>query len=181
MGARNPRHRDRGHRTRSGPLDHSLPVRSELGSAKVRDLWRFGTAMVGSRLGDVAFHRFDNLAVAAFSGSAALGLYNQAYLIAEMGNKLFAPIIAYLPLNLYAKIQGQSARVQRSYDLIGFWIIRAVAPVGVILLVVPEQLLVILFGDPWRRRRECYAGSRSSRCYSRCSSTRESCWWRTGR
>lgn len=117
--------------------------------AKVRELWRFGTAMIGSRLGDLVFHRLDNLAVATFSGSGALGLYNQAYVLAEAGNKLFAPVIAYLPLNLYAKIQGQSARVQRVYDLISFWIARMVAPIGVVLLLAPEQLLVTLFGDPW--------------------------------
>jgi O-antigen/teichoic acid export membrane protein len=117
--------------------------------AKMRELWRFGTAMVGSRLGDVAFHRLDNLAVAVFSGSGALGLYNQAYLLAEAGNKLFAPVIAYLPLNLYAKIQGQMERVQRVYDLLSFWMTRMVAPIGVVFVVAPEQLLVTVFGDQW--------------------------------
>jgi len=117
--------------------------------AKVRELWHFGMAMVGSRLGDVAFHRLDNLAVAVFSGSGALGLYNQAYLLAEAGNKLFAPVIAYLPLNLYAKIQGQTERVQRVYDLLSFWIARMVAPIGVVFVAAPEQLLVTLFGDQW--------------------------------
>jgi PST family polysaccharide transporter len=124
------------------------PVR-RVDRGKLRELWRFGTGMVGSRLGDVAFHRLDNLMVATFSGSAALGLYNQAYLLAEAGNKLLGPVIAYLPLNLYAKIQGEAGRVQRIYDLISFWIVRMVAPVGVILLVAPEQLLVTLFGEAW--------------------------------
>jgi O-antigen/teichoic acid export membrane protein len=124
-------------------------LRRAISRTKLRELWRFGTAMIGSRLGDLAFHRLDNLMVATFSGSGPLGLYNQAYVLAEGGNKLFASVIAYLPLNLYAKIQGQRDRVQRAYDLINFWIIRSVAPIGLVMLLLPEQLLITLFGDPW--------------------------------
>lgn len=124
-------------------------ITRQVDRAKIHELWRFGTAMIGSRLGDLVFHRLDNLVVAAFSGSRALGLYNQAYVLAEVGNKLFVPVIAYLPLNLYAKIQGEDARVQRVYSLITFWIARAVAPIGVVFLLVPTQLLTTLFGAAW--------------------------------
>ena len=107
MGARNPRHRD-GSPHSLGPLNHSLRFVRSL-DRQVRDLWR-GPAMVGCAL-DCALHRYDNLAVAAFSGSAALGLYNQAYLVAEGERALRADhrLSATEPVR---ENPGQSARVQ---------------------------------------------------------------------
>ena len=116
---------------------------------KARELVRFGIQMAASRFGDMLFHRYDNLVVGAIAGLRQLGLYNQAYVIAEVGNRVFAPVLAYLPLNLYAKLQRSPQQTERVYELLMFWLVRAVVPIGLVFVIVPAELLTFLFGARW--------------------------------
>jgi O-antigen/teichoic acid export membrane protein len=118
--------------------------------AKARELLKFGVQMMGSRIGDVLFHRYDNLVVGAATNSTQLGLYNQAYVIAELGNKAYAPVIFQVPLTVYAQLQGDAQRTQRMYELTMFVILRSVVPIGLVLLLFPTELMGLMFGSPWK-------------------------------
>jgi O-antigen/teichoic acid export membrane protein len=117
--------------------------------AKARELFTFGSKMIGSRLGDMVFHRYDNLIVGTLAGTRALGLYSQAYLVGESSTKAYAPALASVPLSTYSRLQGDHERTQRTYDFITFLLVRAVLPIGVLCLLAPREILTVLFGPAW--------------------------------
>jgi O-antigen/teichoic acid export membrane protein len=117
--------------------------------AKARELFTFGTKMIASRLGDMAFHRYDNLMVGLLAGTTPLGLYSQAYLIAESGTRAYGPALASVPLSTYSRLQGDRERTQRTYDFITYLLMRAIVPVGILCLLVPHEILTVLFGPAW--------------------------------
>lgn len=121
---------------------------------KARELLRFGAGMLGSRLGDVMFHRFDNLMVGTFAGSYQLGLYNQAYVLTDVGIKLYYPAIYQVSLPTYARLQGDRVRSSRAFRIIIFFLSRAVVPFAVLFLVIPGQLLAVVLGEQWRPAEE---------------------------
>jgi PST family polysaccharide transporter len=117
--------------------------------AKARELISFGSKMIGSRLGDMVFHRYDNLIVGLLSGPNALGLYSQAYLVAESGTRAYAPALSTVPLSTYSRLRGDRERTQRTYDFVTYLLVRAVLPIGVLCLLVPREILTVLFGPAW--------------------------------
>lgn len=118
--------------------------------AKVRQLLRFGTGMLGSRLGDVMFHRFDNLMVGALAGPSSLGLYNQAYVLTDVGVKVLYPAIYQVPMPTYSRLQGDRRLSSQVFRVVAFCLSRAVIPISVLFLVIPGQFLSVVLGDQWR-------------------------------
>lgn len=125
------------------------PTRS-VSLERMRYLTRFGGAMVISRLGDMLFHRYDNFMVGTVSGTYQLGLYNQAYVLAEAGNRVLLPVLSYVPLATYSRIQGDRTRTTRVFRIVTFFLSRTVVPLAVVLLVIPRELIGVLFGDNWK-------------------------------
>ncbi|HXF52411.1 MAG TPA: oligosaccharide flippase family protein [Dehalococcoidia bacterium] len=119
-------------------------------AAKARELLRFGAGMVGSRLGEMLFHRYDNLVVGVVSGARQLGLYNQGYVLTETGNRLYGPVLQQLPLATYARIQDDRERTARVFALLMFILSRGVTPLALLFLVLPGETLAFLYGEPWR-------------------------------
>jgi O-antigen/teichoic acid export membrane protein len=116
---------------------------------KARELFVFGRQMSVSRLGDLTYHRYDNIIVGLIAGNAPLGLYSQAYLLAQTGNNILTPTMSSVSLSTYARLQDDPERTQRMYDLITFFVARLVAPLAVIMLLVPADLLTVPFGPVW--------------------------------
>ncbi|MFL5955182.1 MAG: oligosaccharide flippase family protein [Gaiellaceae bacterium] len=110
----------------------------------------FGAQMVGSRIGDILFHRLDNLVVGIFSGTAQLGLYNQAYVLTEAGNRIMAPILQQVPFAAYSRLQNQRALTSEVFRTVTYFVVRGSAFLAAIFVAVPSPLLGALFGAPWR-------------------------------
>jgi PST family polysaccharide transporter len=116
---------------------------------KMRYLTKFGGMMVISRAGDMLFHRYDNFVVGTVGGTYQLGLYNQAYFVGETGNRLMMPVLAYIPLATYSRIQGDRTRTTRTFRIVTFFLWRAVVPLAVVFLIIPRELLGVLLGNNW--------------------------------
>ncbi len=117
--------------------------------AKARELLDFVRKMIGSRLGDLMFHRYDNLVVAALAGNSALGLYSQAYVIAEIGNRVYAPTLLQVGMSNYARTQGDRAYTTRTFNFVTYFLYRTIPLLFVVLVVCPELVLQVLFGSEW--------------------------------
>lgn len=130
-------------------LTRRLPGR-KASVAKARELLRFGAGMVGSRLGEMLFHRYDNLVLGVVSGARQLGLYNQGYVLTEAGNRLYGPVLQQLPLATYARIQDDRDRTARVFTLVMFVLSRGVTPLALAFLVLPGETLTFLYGERWR-------------------------------
>ena len=116
---------------------------------KVRELARFGAFMSVSRLGDIVFSRFDNLMVGLFAGTTQLGLYNHAYSSTEAANRVYLPILSYVPLPAYSRLRDDRARMSSAFRIVTYVITRTVLPLGVVLILFPREAIVALFGQPW--------------------------------
>jgi O-antigen/teichoic acid export membrane protein len=117
--------------------------------AKARELVVFGSQMIGSRLGEMLFHRYDNLVVGAIAGSRQLGLYSQSYLLAETGNRIYGPVLQQLPMAVYSRLQGNTRLTARTFDLVSFFLVRVTVPLAALLVLFPSELVSTLFGDQW--------------------------------
>ena len=127
---------------------------------KCGELLRFGALMLGSRAGDIMFHKYDNLVVAGIAGTRELGLYNQSYVLAELSNRVYAPVIFTVPINMYAQLQGDRARTTRMYQLTMFGVVRSVLPLGVLIVIFPGEILAVAFGSQWTAGADMLRGSR---------------------
>ena len=120
--------------------------RIERGAA--RQLMSFSKPMFFSRSVLVLLQRIDNLAVGAFLGNAATGLYHQARFLSEAGITATRPI-AQLSFNLYARVRDEPQRLSRSYEIVNYFLVRLVFSGAVVLLVFPEETLRLLLGEEW--------------------------------
>lgn len=119
-------------------------------AANAREMLRFGAAMVGSRLGEMLFHRFDNLVVGVVAGARQLGFYNQAYVLTETGNRLYGPVLQQLPMATYARIQDDRQRTANVFSLVMFALSRGVTPLALAFALMPSETLTVAYGSAWR-------------------------------
>ncbi|HWQ28388.1 MAG TPA: oligosaccharide flippase family protein [Dehalococcoidia bacterium] len=123
---------------------------TNVSAAKAREMLRFGAAMVGSRLGEMLFHRFDNLVVGVVAGARQLGLYNQAYVLTETGNRLYGPALQQLPMATYARIQDDRERTEKVFTLLTFALSRGLTPLALAFALMPGEALSVAYGGVWR-------------------------------
>lgn len=74
-----------------------------LNRADATALLSFGCKMVFSRGLEVAFHRLDKFVVGSFYGVAALGFYNRAYNLSELGARFVSPAVVTVSLPVYSR------------------------------------------------------------------------------
>jgi PST family polysaccharide transporter len=111
-------------------------------------LMRFSRPMFFSRSVLVLLQRIDNLAVGAFFGNAATGLYHQARFLSEAGVLATRPL-SQLSFNLYARVREEPPRLARSFEIVNYFLIRVIFAGAVVLLVYPDETLRVLLGDEW--------------------------------
>jgi len=112
-------------------------------------LVRFAVRMLATRIFEVANYRADILLVGAIAGTVALGFYDRARLLAELGYYAVSFAAVQVAFPLYARFQDDPARVAASFGLIHYFLIRAMAPVMLVMVVLPRELLAFLFGPRW--------------------------------
>lgn len=111
---------------------------------------RLGANLVAARLAEVLFHRFDNFTVGVLAGLNQLGLYNQAYVLAEMGNTLSTPISQQVTLATYSRMQGDRRRTSDALNLIVYFLVRLSVPLALLYVLVPRELLGVVLGQQWK-------------------------------
>lgn len=111
-------------------------------------LMRFARPMFWSRTLEILMGRFDALAVGILLGNRATGLYHQARFVSEAGFVATKPV-ERLSFNLYARLQDDPRRLARAWELVNFFLLRAMLALSAVLLVFPEQTVRLLLGDEW--------------------------------
>lgn len=123
--------------------------RGEVRGGAARRLLRFSWPVFGARSIETLMERLDALAVAAAFGTTPVGLYHQARNLAEVGfigTKGFERVT----LNLYARMQDDPARLTRAWELVNYFLLRAMLAGAAALLVFPEEIVRLLLGEAWR-------------------------------
>jgi lipopolysaccharide exporter len=93
--------------------------------------------------------QFDNFLVGTFVGVTALGYYAQAYKIAQWPTGLVTHIVSRATLPTYAKLQDDSVRLAKVFEM-SLWLILVVAtPLALAIFVSAPDFLVLLYGEKW--------------------------------
>ncbi len=132
-------------------MRHLSRWRFRLGMDRGTAQWLFGFGLKNwlANLSGVLFHRLDNLVVGTYAGVTSLGLYSQAYLLSEVGLRFGAPVLSYVPFAMYSAMQDDRSALSRSYRMINFLIIRLLFGVGLLYLLLAEDLIRVILGTQW--------------------------------
>lgn len=114
-----------------------------------RWMLRYGAVMSVGAIATTLLLQFDNFLVGTFVGATALGFYALAYKVAQWPTGLVTHIVSRVSLPTYAKLQGDSARLGKAFEM-SLWIILTVAlPLALALFVAAPDFLLLLYGEKW--------------------------------
>lgn len=116
----------------------------------IRRLIRFGGQTFVARGLEVAFYRLGNLVIGTSAGTTQLGYFSKAFTLAEMGHRFSWPALGQVPFAAYSRLQDDTNRLSKGYELVNYFLFRLLTPVGLVFLLVGEQVVVFLYGEKWR-------------------------------
>jgi len=87
--------------------------------------------------------------IGSFVTPGELGLFGQAFYLANLPNTFLAPVQQTVAFSVYSKIQGDKQKLQQAFDLNYFFSIRFLIPISLIVYMFPEQILRFLYGAKW--------------------------------
>ncbi len=117
--------------------------------AHFRELFSFGINVVGSDILGFLSRRTDNLLIAFFIGSAALGLYTVAYRILESTSALLIGIATKIAFPAFSRLQGDRERMRRAFLRVTRISSAVILPGFVGLSLIAPEMTVLLFGPDW--------------------------------
>ncbi len=127
-------------------------VRYRFGRRVTREAFRqilsFSGPMFLSRIVEIGIQRIDRLIVGGMLGGLALGFYHQARYVSEVGLLAMRPV-NHLAFNLYSRVQGDPARLSRSYELLNFFLLRLMLAVSIAFFCFPTESIRLLLGSEW--------------------------------
>lgn len=122
--------------------------RGHVARASYTRLMQFSRPMIPARGLEILIERLDALAIGAFLGNRAAGLYHQGRFLAEAGTIATRPV-ERVSFNLYARLQDDPERLERAWALVNYFLLRAMLAGAAALLVFPEEILRLLLGPEW--------------------------------
>lgn len=116
---------------------------------KFHGLFGFGKWVLGSSILIFLVTRGDDILVGKMLGVTALGLYQMAYLIANLPTTEITHVISQVTYPAYSALQDNIDRLRQAYiDVLQITVYVAAPLAGVIFALAPE-LTNILFGKSW--------------------------------
>jgi lipopolysaccharide exporter len=112
-------------------------------------MFRFGLVMVVGSIATTLLLQFDNFLVGTIAGVATLGLYAQAYKVAQWPTGLVTHIVSRVSLPTYAKLQNDAPRLAKSFEM-SLWLILTLAtPLALAIFVAAPDFIILLYGEKW--------------------------------
>jgi teichuronic acid exporter len=117
--------------------------------ATAKWLMRFGTNVFFNRLFESWLFRVDNMLVLAFLGTATLGIYAQAFAIAQMPAMALAPIVARVSIATYASIQHDRTKLEEAFRITNFFLIRLLIPAALLIFFTSADIVRLFLSTSW--------------------------------
>lgn len=117
--------------------------------AVVARLRRFGLAVLLSQTGELTTHRLDSALLGIVGGTRHLAFYEEAFKLAFVSVRVSQPALSQVALPAYSRLRDDKERRSAAFHLIqagGFY---ALVPFCLLLLLMPEPLILVLFGSQW--------------------------------
>lgn len=115
-----------------------------------RKLFSFGTRLFVTRALEVVTFRADIVLLGILAGTVALGFYDRARFLGELGHYGVSFVAVQVAFPLYARFQSDAGRLAAAYRIIHYFLIRAMLPVFLTLVILPEELVGVLYGGGWQ-------------------------------
>lgn len=114
-----------------------------------RRLFAFATRIFATRALEVINFRADALLLGLLVGTVALGFYDRARFLAELGHYAVSFAAVQVAFPLYARFKNDPARLAAAYRIIHYFLIRLMLPVALVMTLLPRELVIVLFGSRW--------------------------------
>lgn len=116
---------------------------------EVRALLGFGTTLSAQEAVFTLWSNADYLVVGKVLGPASLGLYTLAYRLPELLVLNALWVLAAVLFPAYARLQHDPAALRTAFLSTARYILLAVTPVSVGLMIAAEVVVRVAFGDAW--------------------------------
>lgn len=107
--------------------------------------------MFAMRTFETLHYRTDIFVLGFAAGTIALGFYDRARFLAELGHYAVSFAAIQVAYPLYARFQADPARLAASYRLVHYFLVRAMVPVLLVMAVLPRELVTLLYGSRWEQ------------------------------
>lgn len=114
-----------------------------------REIISHGKWVTGAGIFGYLFQNADNAVVGKVLGPGALGIYDMAYSISTLPLNEISDIAARVTFPIYVRISDDKDRLRRAYIRTISLTILLAAPVIMLLLFFPEQLIYFFLGEKW--------------------------------
>jgi len=123
--------------------------RPRLDAARARELFGFGKWVFGSSMLLFLITHGDDLFVGKIIGAAALGLYQMAYLIANLPATEITHVISRIAFPAYSKLQHNAAKFKDSYVKILELTMLLVLPAAALIFSLAPEIISVFLGAKW--------------------------------
>lgn len=114
-------------------------------------LIRFAARMLVTRTFEALHYRADVFVLGFAAGTVALGFYDRARFLAELGYYAVSFAAIQVAFPLYSRFQADPEHLASSYRLVHYFLIRAMVPVLLVMAVLPRELVTLLYGAKWEQ------------------------------
>lgn len=115
----------------------------------LRDIWRFGSTVLGINLVQAVRDRADQLVVGGVAGIEVLGYWAVATRVLGLVHEVTMSVMDLVALPLFARMRGDLPRFTRAYETAGAMSTALLAPAVAVLAVVSPVVIPGLFGPQW--------------------------------
>jgi O-antigen/teichoic acid export membrane protein len=127
------------------------PRRLSVMVKKATRLFRFGSAVSLSQLGNWMAVNGDNLVVAHTLGPSPLGIYTRAYQLLVQPAVLIGSVSDKVLFPAMSRIQDDHRRLARAYVGVNSLIAMLTLPASVLLFVLAPEIVAVLLGAGWEQ------------------------------
>jgi O-antigen/teichoic acid export membrane protein len=126
------------------------PFRGRFSFRIWRELAGFSLPLLIGGIAERSREVVEQVLVGRALGTAGLGQFRYGYRIASLPSVAVVQICAYVLFPAFSRISGDGTRFRQAFLRALGWIWLAALPVGALLVVVGQPVVVLLLGEKWR-------------------------------
>ena len=117
--------------------------------AAARHLFDFGSRMFVSRGLESFLSNFQGFIVGTVLGTTALGYFDRAIKLSQLGNTVAGPAVNQVSLVAYSRLQTSDDRLSRAFEVINYFLMRIFVLLAIMFFLFGENITVLLYGEKW--------------------------------
>jgi O-antigen/teichoic acid export membrane protein len=126
------------------------PFRGRFSFRIWREMAGFSLPLLLDNLADRSREMFEQMIVGRALGTGDLGQYRYAYRIASLPSLTVITICSHVLFPAFSRISDDSSRFRAAFLRALCWIWFAALPVGALLVITGQPVVVLLLGEEWR-------------------------------